>query len=130
MGIDLLSLGLLLLCFLGSAFFSALEIALTCILGSKFKKLMDDRLFYFSGLNLWYKKSNQVIAVILVGNNVCNALAASICTILAQRYFESYAVSIATFVVTILLLIFSEITPKTFARHNAEQIAPLGMLLL
>jgi putative hemolysin len=130
MGIDLLSVALLIVCFFLSAFFSALEIALTSISGPRLKKLMDDRPLYASALNLWLKKPNHVLTVILVGNNIFNALAASICTVLAQSYFASYAVSIATFLVTILLLIFSEITPKTFARHNAEQIAPLGMLML
>lgn len=130
MGIDLLSLTLLLLCFMLSAFFSALEIAITSISLSRLKKLMDEKPVFASALNLWLKKPNLVLTVILVGNNICNALAASMCTVLAQRYFANFAVSIATFFVTILLLIFSEITPKTFARHNADQIAPLGMMLL
>ncbi len=130
MGIDLLSLMLLVFCFMFSAFFSAIEIALTSIPLPRLQKLMDEKPVYASALSLWLKKPNRVLTVILVGNNICNAMAASMCTIFAQRIFASYAVSIATFFVTILLLIFSEITPKTFARHNAEQIAPFGMLLV
>jgi putative hemolysin len=130
MGIGFLSVALLAACIVLSAFFSSLETAVMSLTVARLKKLMEDRPSQAMALELWLKKPNFVLTTILVGNNIVNTLAAATATVLAQSIFESYAISAATFFITIMLLIFGEVTPKTLGRHNAEKIAPMGMTLL
>ncbi len=121
---------LFLACLVASGFFSGLETALTTLSTARTKKLIDDKPIYYRALGLWLKNPNQVLTAILVGNNIAHTLAASTATVLAHRMFDNYAISIATFLVTLIMVVFGEITPKTFARHNAETLAPAGMLIL
>lgn len=130
MSLGLFSAVLLLSCLVLSAFFSSLETALTSLSAAKLKKLIEERPLHANALNLWLRKPTYVLSTILVGNNVVNTAAAAIAAVIAHSHFANYAISIATSTITILLLIFGEITPKTFARHNAALIAPVGMTLL
>jgi putative hemolysin len=130
MDIGLFFVIVLIACLCVSAFFSCLETALTSLSVARTKKLIEDKPLRAKALNLWLKSPNHVITAILVGNNVVNTLSASLATVLAQQYFSNYAISIATFCITLLILVFGEITPKTFARHNAEKIAPIAMTIL
>lgn len=125
-----MSVALLITCIALSAFFSSLETAVTSLSGARLRKLMEENPSKVMALELWLRKPNYVLTTILVGNNVVNTLAASTATVLAQSIFESYAISAATFFITIILLIFGEVSPKTLARHNAEKIVPLSMTLL
>lgn len=129
MDISLYSISLLMICLFLSAFFSSLETAISSIKESKLKKLMEEKPYLAFPLSLWLRSPNMVLTAILVGNNIVNTLAAACATLIAQKIFMNYAVSAATFSVTLTLLIFCEITPKTFARHNAELLAPIGMTL-
>jgi len=67
--------------------------------------------------------SNNLLTSILVGNNVVNIAATSISTSLFLTLFQEKGVPIATAVMTVLVLIFGEITPKTIAVNNTEKIA-------
>lgn len=69
--------------------------------------------------------SNNLLTSILVGNNVVNIAATSISTSLFLSIFQEKGVPIATAVMTILVLIFGEITPKTIAVNNTEKVALL-----
>ncbi len=91
---------------------------------------MEEKPYFAKALALWLKHPNRVLTSILIGNNIVNTLAASMATVVAQKLFANYAISIATFIITVLLLIFGEITPKTFSRHNAQTVAPIGMMIL
>lgn len=64
---------------------------------------------------------NRLIATILVGNNIVNIGASALATSLAIDIFGSKGVGIATGVMTLLVLVFGEVTPKTFAAQNAEK---------
>ena len=66
---------------------------------------------------------NELLATILVGNNIANILAAALSTAVATRIFQDNAVGIATGVVTIIILIFGEVIPKSFARAHAEKLS-------
>lgn len=120
---DLYYLLALLLCFLFSAIFSSAETALTSLPESYFRKALDQKTAFEKPFSLWIHKPNKVLTAIIVGNNLVNTLSAVITTVYAQRLFGDYVISIATTFVTLALLIFGEITPKTFARHNAKSIA-------
>lgn len=68
--------------------------------------------------------SNQskLISAILVGNNIVNIAASSLATVFAMDVFGSESIGIVTGVLTLLILVFGEITPKTFASQNAEKV--------
>lgn len=76
------------------------------------------------------KRPDRLIGLILIGNNLVNILASSIATILCIRLFGGYGVAIATFGLTFIVLIFAEVTPKTFAALYPEKIAfPASIIL-
>lgn len=66
---------------------------------------------------------DRLINTLLVGNNIVNIALSSIFTYIAIELFGNAGVGLATFVVTLILLIFGEISPKTIATHNPEPIA-------
>ncbi len=104
-----------------SGFYSGSEAALVSISVDRLKRLMeekDSRAFEFL-LN----KPHAVMNTILLGNNVVNIFAASLATNISARYFDDQALAISVGITTALILIFGEITPKTFARTHAERLA-------
>lgn len=109
-------------CLILSAFFSAAETALTTVPESFIRQAIDEKRVFALPFKLWLLRPNRVLTTIIIGNNLVNTLAAVVATIYAQILFDHYVISIATGFVTIALLIFGEITPKTFARHNARHI--------
>ena len=76
------------------------------------------------------KRSGEVLTTILVGNNIVNILAASLVTTISGRYFQSDAIGISVGITTLVILIFGEIIPKTFARVHAEKISPYVVWIL
>lgn len=68
-------------------------------------------------------RTDQLISVILIGNNFVNILASSIATVIAIRIWGDAGIAIATATLTLIILIFAEITPKTIAAYNPEKIA-------
>jgi len=70
-----------------------------------------------------HEKKEQLISAILLGNNVVNIAASAIATALAIRLFGQTGVVYATAVMTILVLIFAEVLPKTYAVRNANQVS-------
>ncbi len=124
----LLSSNILLLCaavvlILLSMTFSAAESAFLSInrLRVRFLRNKKDK----KAVRVWklLNDKERLINTLLVGNNIVNIALSSIITILAMDAFGNAGVGIATFVVTLLLLIFGEITPKTIATHHPEPIA-------
>ncbi len=112
------------------AFVSAAETALTSLSETKTRQLIESGKRRFQILKLWHKHPNRVLTTLLVGNNVAGALGASIATVMAEEMFDSFAIGIAAGFTTLVMLIFGEVTPKTFARHNAESLAPIVMTIL
>lgn len=76
------------------------------------------------------KDSDSLIGTILLGNNFVNILASSIATIIAIKLFGESSVFIASLVLTAVILIFAETTPKTFAAKNPEKVSlPVAYIL-
>lgn len=119
---DLFYLIVLISCIILTALFSAAETALTTISETQIRKLIEEKKVFITPFKLWLTRPNKVFTAILVGNNMVNTLAAVVATIYAQKIFHDYVISISTTVVTVTLLVFGEITPKTFARHNAKGV--------
>lgn len=69
------------------------------------------------------EKPSEMLTTILVGNNVVNIWAASLTTAIASRIYDNDAIGISVGITTIIILIFGEIIPKTFARTHAERLS-------
>ena len=74
-------------------------------------------------INRLRENPSKLLGTILVGNNLVNIGATSIGTVLAIKYFGDTGVGIATGIMTVLVLIFGEITPKTLAAQNSEKVS-------
>ena len=76
-------------------------------------------------------RPDRLIGLILIGNNLVNILASAIATVIAIRLFGDAGIAIATLVLTLVILIFAEITPKTIAALYPERVAfPASWVLL
>ena len=108
-----------------SAFFSASETALTAFNRSKLKAIAEKNQRKADLLKGWLKKPNEILTALLIGNNIVNVLASSIATMVAISILgnNSRAIAISTGAMTILLLIFGEITPKVVAKAYSTPIA-------
>ncbi len=126
--------GAILILLLLSAFFSGSETALTAASRSKLHA-MADRGSRGAALALRLSDdSERLIGAILLGNNLVNILAASLATSLFSSLFGEGGVAMATLVMTILVLVFAEVTPKTYAitapEAAAERVAaPIAVLV-
>lgn len=112
----------LLILFLLSAFFSGTETALMALNRYKLKHLARKNRGAELAMQL-LEKPDRLIGVILLGNNLVNILITQLATLIGFRLAGNTGVAIATGVLTLLLLIFAEVTPKTIAALKAEKIA-------
>jgi len=108
---------------LASGLFSGSEIALFSISRARARGLLADRRRGAGALVRLKSDPQRLLVTLLIGNNVVNILAASVATYAATQAFGSAGVGIATGVMTLLILFFGEIVPKSFAAANAETIA-------
>ena len=109
-----------------SGFFSASEAALSAYRSNYLEKLDEEKHpKKYAVMKKWLKDPNAMLTGIVIGNNVVNILASSIATIVIVNYFgnKGSSVALATAIMTILILIFGEITPKLMARNNSAKIA-------
>jgi putative hemolysin len=121
--IEIWQIIVLVICFFGSAFFSGSEAVLMSIGIDRAKQLIEEGGRKGKTMTFMVERPNGLLATILVGNNITNILAASLTTMIFSAQFGSKAIGIATGVTTILILIFGEVIPKTFARVHAESLA-------
>lgn len=123
---------IILLCL--SAFFSSSETALTTVNQIRMRTLADNgdkraaRVLHVTG------NPEKMLSAILIGNNIVNLSASSISTSLAIHLFGNTGAGIATGILTFLILIFGEVTPKTMATIKADSMsltvaAPIGLLM-
>ena len=80
--------------------------------------------------NKLLQRPDRLLGIILIGNNFVNILAASLTTILCLKLFGNSGVFIGSIILTLIILIFAEVTPKTFAANNPEKIALPSSLIL
>jgi Mg2+/Co2+ transporter CorB len=106
-----------------SAFFSGIETALMSINKIKVNALLKTGKKGTESLYRIKQNPHRLIITILIGNNLVNIGAASFATVIFTNLFGSSGVGIATGIMTFLILVFGEITPKTFASQNAERIS-------
>lgn len=106
-----------------SGFFSSAETAFTSLNRLKIKSLADEGSKRAVLVLSLIDQNAKFLSTILIGNNIVNIVASALTTTFAMDYFGSTAIGIATGILTLLVLIFGEITPKTMASIHAERMA-------
>ena len=106
-----------------SAFFSGSETALTAASRGKLHSMADKGSRGAKRALALTEDTERLIGAVLLGNNLVNILAAALATSLFTRLFGDSGVALATLVMTLLVLIFAEVLPKTYAITNSEGAA-------
>lgn len=115
---------ILVILLIGSGFFSASETALMSLSKIRIRYMQQEGVKGAKLVSSLIENPNKLLSSILVGNNVVNIAATSISTSLFIGLMKgSEGVAVATAVMTILVLIFGEITPKSIAANNSEKVA-------
>ena len=124
MSIIELYLILFIICLLLSAFFSSSETAFISLQRIRMEHLVENNVRGAKRVARLIERPEKLLSTILLGNNFVNVAAAALGTVVAVELLgQERGVLIATIVVTILLLIFAETTPKTFATQHAERLS-------
>jgi Mg2+/Co2+ transporter CorB len=117
--------GSIFLLMLMSSFFSASETAMTASSPARMHAAEKDGVRGAKTVNLILAQKERMIGALLLGNNLVNILASALMTSLFISLWGDFGVLIATFVMTLLILIFCEVLPKTYAIHNPDKFALL-----
>lgn len=104
-----------------SAAFSASETALTAANKIRLKNQAEDGDKNAEGAMKLIEKYDSTLSALLISNNIVNTLSAALTTVLFTALFSQGAVGIATAVITVVIVIFGEVLPKSFANENAEK---------
>ena len=121
-----LLIGLLVILVCGSAFFSASETALMSISKIRLRNMVEENVKNADLILKLLENPDRLLSSILVGNNLVNNGASALTTALAIQMFHGNSgngAGIATIIITVIILIFGEITPKTIAAQKAEKVA-------
>lgn len=106
-----------------SSFFSASETALMSLSKIRIRNMVEENIPGSKKVQKLVENPSTMLSGILVGNNIVNIGASALATSLAIKNFGSTGVGLATGIMTILVLIFGEITPKSLAAQNSEKMA-------
>ena len=117
-----------------SAFFSGSETALTASSRGKLKQQADKGSKGATAAMRVTEDSERMIGALLLGNNIVNILSASLATALLTKAFGDSGVAVATAIMTVLVLVFGEVMPKTlaitFPEAVAVRVAPIVRVLI
>ena len=123
-------LGLLFFLILCSAFFSSSETGMMSLNRYRLRHMVKNRHRAATRASKLLQRPDRLIGVILIGNNFVNILASAIATIIAVELWGEAGIVIATALLTLIILIFAEVTPKTVAALHPEKIAfPAAIIL-
>lgn len=110
-------------CICFSAYFSASETAFTSVNRIRIKNLANDGDKRARTVLELSERYDDLLSTILVGNNIVNIAASSLATVLFIELYPVYGATVSTIVITIVVLIFGEISPKSLAKENPEKFA-------
>lgn len=110
-------------CLVCSAFFSGTETALTRLSETRCRHLIETDPEKYGLLNFWLNTKKRILASLLVGNNLVNILCSILSYRVALRFLPNYAEAVSVFGLTLVVLVFAEITPKSLALYYFEQLA-------
>ena len=120
---DIIQLVIVIILLSASAFFSSAETALMTSNKLRMRNLAENGDKRAAKVLKVTENTDKMLSAILIGNNIVNLTASSISTALTLKIFGSRLVGIATGILTFLILVFGEITPKNVASKNAENMA-------
>lgn len=106
-----------------SGFFSASEIGMMSINRYKLKYLVKQNNKQAIRVNQLLAQPDQLLSVVLIGNTLANIVSSTIATLIGQFFYGDIGVAIATVVLTVFILVFAEMTPKTLAAIYPQQVA-------
>ena len=113
-----------------SAFFSSSETGMLTLNKYRLKHLVKNKNRTAMRVSKLLERPDRLLGLILIGNNFVNILASAIATIIAVRIWGDAGVAIATAALTLIVLIFAEVTPKTMAALHPEKVAFAASWLL
>ncbi len=120
---------LIILLLLLSAAYSSTETAILALSKARVKELVEQNPNKRKTLKMWMDNPNGILTAILVGNNFVNILASSLATKFTEEILKGFSgagvVAIAVGIMTLAILTFGEVVPKTFAKHNPERLIPI-----
>ncbi len=118
---------IILLCLLFSAFFSAAETAMTAVSRARIYQLVMDGNKRAQVVTRLRREKESLIGTVLLGNNAVNIAASSLATTLSLSYFGEkeggFSLFVSTVVMTVLVVVFTEVLPKTYAINHAEKVS-------
>lgn len=106
-----------------SAFFSMSETGLMSLSKIRTRHMVDEGIKGAKDLEKLLDDPSRLLGAILIGNNIANIGASALATSIAVKSFGENSVGVVTIIMTILVLVFAEITPKSIAKQNSEKIA-------
>jgi len=113
-----------------SAYFSGSETGMMSINRYRLRHLAQSNHKAAQRVQYLLDRPDRLIGLILIGNNLVNIAASAIATVLCLRWFGDAGIVVATFGLTVVILIFSEVTPKTIAALYPEKVAFPSSLIL
>lgn len=120
---SVIQLIVLILLLILSAFFSSAETAFSTVNRVRIRTLVEEKNAKAIVAQKVLDSYNKMLSAILIGNNIVNISASALATSLTIHLWGNYAVGIVTGCLTLFVLVFGEITPKTWAIYNSEEIA-------
>lgn len=108
---------------LASAYFSATETAFSSLNRIRLRNWAEDGDQKAQATLAVAEDFDRLLSTTLIGNNIVNITAATLGTVFFTRFFQEYGATISTVVLTIVILVFAEISPKTLAKEHAESVA-------
>ena len=106
-----------------SGYFSGLEVALVSIRRSKIEQMVKDKVKGASSLHKLKSNPSRMMSSVNLGNNLASIAATALATDISLKFFGDDGLAIAIGIMTFLILIFGEITPKTYCNANASKVA-------
>ncbi len=106
-----------------SAYFSGSETGMMSVNPYRLKHLANEKDKGAVRVSQLLKRPDRLIGLILIGNNLVNIAASAIATIIGLRLFGDIGIAVATFGLTLVILVFAEVTPKTLAALHPERVA-------
>ncbi|WKY48677.1 hemolysin family protein [Eubacteriaceae bacterium ES3] len=125
-----ITIAVLIVLILLSSFFSATETAFSSLNRIRVKNLVKNGNKRAEKVLELSESYDRVLSTILIGNNIVNIVSASMATVLFVGIYGSSGVTISTIVMTVVVLIFGEITPKSLAKKSPEKFAMMAYPLL
>lgn len=122
--------GLIIVLTLVSGYFSGTETAMMALDRYRLRHLVKQKHRGARKVSRLLRRPDRLLGVILIGNNLVNALAATVAAVIGLKLFGDVGLAVAPFVFTLFFLIFAEVAPKTIAAYNPERVAFPSVFLL